>query len=288
MGHSLLGAQPALLHEIHGAGGPRDQEQAHSADVRGNVKHEQRARHALHGITALTNELRAHQKSERDRRYECPEREQPQPLAQREVRSNRNQRSEAERKVQGVNRAHARQHAGRNDVDGVQRAADGEQAWSPLRAYVAAVSARQVQEKQRRRRRVGDDTEIESNRGDVDHGPAQRFRTKNEASSPSSLPGSEDALGRGAGRLTCAERSARCSAKVPTGDPSQPGTTSYALSAITIDSPSREAPSSLKKPTVFTLPMTSCGSGSPLTSAITRAASTKRKRRRSVLIVSRP
>src|SRR5450432_2884098 len=34
--------------------------------------------------------------------------------------------------------------------------------------------------------------------------------------------------------------------------------------------------------------MTSCGSGSPLTSAMTRAASTKRKRRRSVLIVSKP
>src|SRR6187431_1869958 len=34
--------------------------------------------------------------------------------------------------------------------------------------------------------------------------------------------------------------------------------------------------------------MTSCGSGRPLTSAKTRTASTKRKRRRSVLIVSKP
>src|SRR3954462_10615753 len=34
--------------------------------------------------------------------------------------------------------------------------------------------------------------------------------------------------------------------------------------------------------------MTSWGSGKPLTSAITRAASTRRKRRRSVLIVSKP
>ncbi|MEI9952587.1 MAG: hypothetical protein WDO74_27310 [Pseudomonadota bacterium] len=117
--HALFGAQAALLQEINGACRACDQEQPDAEHVGRDVKHQQRTRHAERGLAALTHELRAHQKRERNRRDERAERRQAQALAQREVCAHGNQGREAEREMQRIDRAHMREKARRDDVNRV-------------------------------------------------------------------------------------------------------------------------------------------------------------------------